>query len=266
MPGHTSESETPSKHKLKQLEITEVALVPEGANQEAHIVLFKAKKGGDMPKIKGSEIEVLKKEIEELTKSLTDKTKSLNEAGKLEKQHKDEVEKLSKQYKDEIEKLKTEKAAEQKPKDDVLKGLSEDAKTLIEKMNADLFAAAEAVKKSNVQIAKLQSDAKETKIRSQLEKHSGAIDIDIVTKALMTADDNTEKAITDLIAKLNASNSLLIGGGAAAADMLSSDDSFAKAKTLAKEFRNADSSLTDAQAMSKVWLDNPELYNSVIEN
>lgn len=192
-----------SKHLLKDLVITKVALVDEGSCSEAHIQLYKRKPEGG-------------------TENMAEETKKVDTTGPMEddKKKTDMMEEDKKRMEAELAKAKEEnirlaeelaelkkaKPAEVNTEEEILKGLDPAVKAIIEKSRLQAQAAEEAVKKMKEEQDRVESIAKarefkeipvaEEKLADVIRKAKSANILDEVDEILKAAQSAIEKSAT----------------------------------------------------------------------
>ena len=244
--------------KLKNIFLKRIAVVDNGDNPEASIVLFKAKE--QEPENKDDKTEggnVMTKTFDEIVKALPEDEQVIVNA--------------------EIEKAKTE--AEAKPKEvkpqgvasfdeaEVVKSADSKVQEIIAKQKEDL----ETIKKENeakdVEIKKFQEDLK----KEAIEKTVATFDriaipkeemVDLFVKLDEDSTKLVEKIMKSVNEQLTAANIVKVIGTDAEGEQLTAEATVEKE---AKELMIKETSLTKAQAIVKVYKSKPDLYKQYQE-
>ena len=239
--------------KLKNIFLKRIAVVDNGDNPEASVVLFKAKE--EEPENKDQKVEggnVMTKTFDEIVKALPEDDQAVITA---------EIEK-AKEVAKPIEPIVKEKETE-----DIVKSadpkIQEMIKT-IKESNEKLEKESEA---KDVEIKKFQDDLK----KEAIEKTVSTFDriaspkeemVELFTKL----DEDTEKLVTKIMKSVNEqltqANIVKVIGTDAEGEQLSAEATVEKE---AKELMKSDTNLTLAQAKVKVIKTKPELYKKYQE-
>lgn len=255
--------------KLKKLTITAVALCKQGANPDAHIMLYKSlDKGGNTMKtleeilksLPAEEQETVNKAIEDAKKAMPeDKQKEMDALDEDKKKLEKSVEELEKS----LEATKVSKSAKD-AEEEMLKSVPEAVRKMFEQTKAD----AEAAKA----IAKAMQEEKINK--SFIEKVSvykslpaKADELGPILKAVSQAD---EKLGTQLEGILKATNEL-VEKGAAFKELGdnqggSASDALAQLEKHVNEIVVKNTSMTKEQAYAKALELHPDLYDAYVKS
>lgn len=249
---------------ITDLEVTRVDLVPEGANSEAFIAIFKSKEGGNegmtfeeiLAKMKPEHAAVIKTAMEESVASVKAENESLAErVAKMEQDAEAEAE---------AKKAAEAKEEEKEPEDsDVLKGLDPAIAAIVEK-------------------ARLQASAAEQELKKMKDEQTTA---EVITKAKELTNLGTEeKQLVEVLKSLKATDATLydnVFGIMKAANAMIADgatfeeigksssedskDAWGKIDQLADQ-RAVAKSITKEAAISEVLKEQPELYNEYLKS
>ncbi|MEN6621472.1 MAG: hypothetical protein ABFD50_07995 [Smithella sp.] len=251
--------------KIKDLVVREVSLCKEGMNPKAKIFLYKSKndtidnsfvnnEGLNMtPEDLAKKFEVLEKENAELKASI-EKSKT-----ELEKSQSD-LEKAKADMKAATEKM-TEEEKKKKMMDEMKKSLNEDVKKQFDAIEKEKNELAEKVAKME---AEQLNKAFEARVNSQYADLAGSVQTKVaVVKALDSIEsEDVKKAAFELLKSANnAMKNLYKETGVAKSQDFA--DAETKLNSIAKSYRDADPTLSEAQAIDKAYVAHPELYEAM---
>lgn len=256
--------------KLKNLVITKVALVDEGACSAAHIKLFKRKEGGQdvmnfeeiIKKLPEDQQQIIQAEITKAKEELPEGALSAEEAKKL-AEEKAAAELAKTTAMDEVESLK--KGKNEPNTEDVLKNADPVIKAAFEKMKAQA-AAAEAVAKQ------ILAEKEETEFLAKAKEVNLIPEADKKVVSLLKSIKGVDGAVESVMEILKSANDVIakgkvfdeVGSGASgSSNGTSADDAWeaiekAAAKLVVK------GQVTQAQAIQRVITEQPELYKSYV--
>lgn len=250
---------------LANLSINKVSLVDAGADDEAHIRLFKSKEGGVQTMTYEEIIKSLKPEMAQAIEA--EVTKAKQEAS----DEKAKCMKLAEEkttLEDDVEKLRNEVETLKKSNDpglteeDVLKSLDPAAREIIAKSIQQARVAEEAVKKMREEQLEVEAVAKAAEITSLGVEAPQVVSL---YKGLSTEQRTTVfgmlKHANDLVAKSAAFGE---AGSAATATVGDADSAWAAIEKAAKELVGTDG-ITATTAVAEVIKRKPELYTQYLD-
>lgn len=226
----------PPAKRLINLAIEEVSLVPEGANQLAHMCLFKSKRPIAMTdKVKVNEAQVEKPEVAkaiEQPKAVEPKVETSTNVNRDDMQK--TVDSLAKQHAAEIEKAASE----------------------IQKLRAENAAAV-------ARVQALEDVAKKAEIKKKVEATKAAFDMDKAADIIHRAPEASD-LILELLSQLAKLQDYLMRsqGSAAVATQPEAVEGtiMGKIKKMVDERRALSPSLSVHQIEAEIWRSYPELY------
>lgn len=254
-------------HLLKGLTVTKISLVEEGADDEAHIKLFKHKKpqGGTTVMNLEEILKAMKPEHKAVVEEAIAKAK--NEIPEEEKKKLEAAEAEVAKAKKELEDTKSElaKAKPELDEEEVLKSLDPGARALIEKARAQAAAA-------EVAVAKMRDEAIEAEVIAKARTFQGLgteeAEMKDVLKGLKSKDEALYTSVCDVLKtaqNLVATGDIFKEAGSSRESFSgSSDDAWAKIEKAAEEVAKA-KNISLSSATTEVIKAKPELYNEYIE-
>jgi len=245
-------------NKLKKLIIEEISLVPEGANQAAHIVISKNLNRKGTTQMSDDLKNANAAYIAQIAKLTVDLKVQKSAAEKMQADFKTQGEQLEKLIKKSLDNPGPTAPLTQ---EDITKSLAPEAVAYIKAISDKLVDAVKSEKDSTARIATLEKASKEKSIVDDLSKYAASIDIPAVSKMLMSADEATATTIHSMLKQLDTVSDHLTKSLGVSSLPADSSGSFGKAEVLAKALRTVNPSLSKDQALAKVWQDNPDLYN-----
>lgn len=258
-------------YELVDLVIDRVDLVDEGANSAAFIEFYKRKESSEpmdfneiLSKLKPEHAEVITKAFEESNADVAKAREELaaatqNLANK--ESELSEVNEALAKANAEIEALKAEapvaKSAED-TEEEILKGMPEEARALLQKYRAQKEAAEEQVRKNAAEKAEAEAIAKAANLKAIPVEQAKLVDImkgisPEMYDILCAANTAIEEAVLGEVGKNR-------GNGAAQSET----DAWSKIQAKAVEIAKRDG-ITVEKAVSTAVSENPELYKQYLE-